>query len=495
MAAAPAEAAYRGAARRYVALAAGIAAAGVVLALPLAAVMPLPAQRTAAVAALMAVWWMTEALPLAATALLPIVLFPLLGVMTPATATAPYANPVIFLFIGGFLIAAAMQRWGLHRRVALAIVALAGGGPRQLVLGFMVATALLSMWISNTATAAMMIPIAIAVAAFVRPPDTPERTVTPFGTALMLGVAYAATIGGMATIIGTPPNAVFAATAAAQLGEPVAFADWMLIGLPFVIVMLPITWALLVYVLFRVGTLPGTARALLADERHRLGPASAGERATGIVFLLVALAWLMREPKAFGAFTLPGIASFAPGIDDAVIAIVGAVLLFIIPVDREGTRVLDAGAFQQVPWGVLLLFGGGLSLARGFEEGGLTTAIGDGVAALGGLPEWLLVGIVAAAFNLLSELASNTAIAAMGMPLLAAVGVGAGHDPLVLMAAGALAASAAFMLPVGTPPNAIAFGTGQIRIAQMIRAGIMLNLISIVLITLFVELLARRIWS
>jgi solute carrier family 13 (sodium-dependent dicarboxylate transporter), member 2/3/5 len=493
MATQPAEPATPGFVRRYAAVAIGLVAFGAVLAAPLGGIMPSAAQRTAAVALLMAIWWMTEALPLPATALVPVIFFPALGVLAPAAATAPYANPVIFLFIGGFLLAAAMQRWGLHRRVALGIVAVAGGGPRQLVLGFMLATAFLSMWISNTATAALMIPIAIAVAAFVRPPGLDADVVTPFGTALMLGVAYAATIGGMATIIGTPPNAVFAATVNAQLGVSIGFAQWMAIGVPFAIVLLPATWALLVYVLFRVEALPSGARALLAAERDRLGAASQGERVTAIVFICVALGWLLREPKVFDAFTVPGIATFAPAVDDAVIAITGAVLLFMLPADRRGTRVLDAGAFQQVPWGVLLLFGGGLSLARAFEESGLTATIGEGVAALAALPEWLLVAIIATSFNLLSELASNTAIAAMGMPLLAAVGVGSGHDPLVLMAAGALAASAAFMLPVGTPPNAIAFGTGQIRIGQMLRAGFLLNLLAIVLITLFVELLAGRV--
>jgi solute carrier family 13 (sodium-dependent dicarboxylate transporter), member 2/3/5 len=486
----PKQDAPRGARRRSAALAAGAAAFVVAFVAPWPDVMPADARATAAVAMLMAIWWMTEALPLYATALVPVVLFPLLGVLTPTAATAPYANPIIFLFIGGFLIAAAMERWGLHRRVALGIVAVAGGGPRRLVLGFMVATAFLSMWISNTATAAMMIPIAIAVAAFVRGEhaDSAEHT-GAFGTALMLGVAYAATIGGMATLIGTPPNAVFAATARQQLGEAVSFFEWMRFGVPFVLVMLPLTWALLVFVLFRVGSLPPGAADVLGAERARLGRASSGERATAIIFLLVALGWLFREPKDFGAFTIPGINTFAPGIDDTVIAMAGALLLFLVPVNREGERVLDAGAVQRLPWGVILLFGGGLSLARAFDESGLTATVGQGVSQLATLPDWMLIGIVATTFNLLSELASNTAIAAMAMPLLAAVGEGAGHDPLVLMAAGALACSAAFMLPVGTPPNAIAFGTGRIRIGEMIRAGVLLNITAIVLVTLFAELL------
>ncbi|HEY8468790.1 MAG TPA: SLC13 family permease [Longimicrobiales bacterium] len=470
----------RPARRRRMGLFAGLALFALVLAAPTG--MPAPAQRTAAVAVLMATWWMTEALPLAATSLLPIVLFPLLGVLRPEPAAAPYANPVIFLFMGGFLLALAMERWGLHRRLALAVVASVGVQPRRLVLGFMLATAFISLWISNTATAAMMLPIGLALAELLRPRE-PDAAF-PFGTALMLGIAYGATIGGVGTLIGTPPNAVFAAAARELAGREIGFAEWMKVGLPVVALLLPITWALLVYVLFPPGQLPAGAAALLAAERERLGPATRGERLTAAVFALTALGWLVREPKQIGGLRIPGLADLAPGLDDSTIAMGGALLLFLLPVDwRKGEFVLDWGAARRLPWGVLLLFGGGLSLARAFEESGLTALVAQAVAGLAGLPAWLLLAIVVATLIFVSELTSNTALAAMAMPLLAAAAVGVGQDPLVLMAAGALAASTAFMLPVGTPPNALVFGTGYVRMGEMVKAGFGLNLISIVLVT------------
>jgi sodium-dependent dicarboxylate transporter 2/3/5 len=461
-----------------------------VVAFLLVLLLPLPldpgAQRTAAVAALMSTWWLTEALPLAATALVPLALFPLLGVLTAANAAAPYANPVVFLFLGGFIVAIAMQRWGLHRRIALAIVARAGTQPHMLVLGFMLATAFLSMWISNTATAAMMVPIGIALAELLRPED--RSAPFPFGTALLLGIAYAATIGGIATLIGTPPNAVFAAAARELLGRSISFTEWLTVGLPVALVMLPAAWAVLVFGIFPSAPLPPGAHELLAVERRRLGPRSRAETAVAIVFALMALAWLAREPKQLGAVTLPGITSFAPGVDDATIAIAGALVLFLLP-SGEGTAILEWDDLRELPWGVLLLFGGGLSLARAFDASGLTGAFGDAVGALQNLPLWLLLATAVTLFVLLSELASNTAIAAMGMPVLAAAAAGLGRDPVVFMAAGALAASAAFMLPVGTPPNAIAFGSGYITMRDMMRAGLWLNLLAILVITLVAMLL------
>jgi solute carrier family 13 (sodium-dependent dicarboxylate transporter), member 2/3/5 len=466
--------------------------AGVVIAL-LIAVAPIGgpedigARRTAAVAALMAAWWLTEAVPLAATALLPLVLFPALGILRPTDAAAPYANPVVFLFMGGFMLALAMQRWGLHRRIALAIVAAAGTRGDRLVLGFMLATAFLSMWISNTATAAMMVPIGIAICELLRPPgDQPF----PFATALMLGIAYAATIGGVGTLIGTPPNAVFAAAAAQQLGRPVGFTEWLMVGMPVVIVLLPLTWLLLVRVLFPVRAAIAGADIMLHAERQRLGPMARAERITAAVFILMAAGWIMREPKSFGAVTIPGIATFAPGIDDAAIAIAGALLLFLAPAGPASTRVLEWEDTRNLPWGVLLLFGGGLSLARAFEASGLAGSIAQVVGALGAAPTWLLLLGAGALILALSELASNTAVAAMAMPILAATAVGIGVAPLPLMAAGALASSCAFMLPVGTPPNAVVFATGYIGIRQMAATGVWLNLLALGVVTLAALLLA-----
>ena len=477
--------------RRRIGLAAGAFLFLLVLLLPWGA--PPAARRTAAVALLMAVWWMTEAVPLAATALLPLVLFPALGVLRPEPAAAPYANPVIFLFLGGFLLAAAMERSGLHRRVALAVVARAGASPRRLVLGFMAATAFVSLWISNTATAAMMLPIGLALAGLLRPPEPGARF--PFGAALMLGIAYAATIGGIGTLSGTPPNAVFAAAVRETLGREIGFLPWMAVGLPVVALLLPAAWALLVHVFFRPGPLPAGAAELVAAERARLGPATPAERRTGLVFLATALGWLFREPKEIGAVHVPGLAELVPGIDDSTIAVAGALALFLLPAGR-GARgaLLDWAAARRIPWGVLLLFGGGLSLARAFDESGLTALVAHAVAGLGGLPGPLLVALVAASLIFLSELASNTAVAAMAMPLLAAAAAGVGLDPVVLMAAGALAASTAFMLPVGTPPNALAFGTGYVRMGEMIRAGFWLNLLSVAVVTAAAWVLAPRVF-
>ncbi len=467
--------------------------AGIVLFL-LVLLLPLPippaARQTAAVAALMSVWWLSEAIPLAATALLPLVLFPTLGVLSAADSAAPYANPVVFLFLGGFIVATAMQRWGLHRRIALAIVARAGTKPHTLVLGFMLATAFISMWVSNTATAAMMVPIGIALAELLRPED--RDAPFPFGTALMLGIAYAATIGGIATLIGTPPNAVFAASARELAGRSIGFAEWLVVGLPATLVLLPAAWALLVFGLYRSRALPPGAEEMLASERRRLGARTRPETVVAIVFACMAAAWLLRDPKQIGAFTLPGIASVAPWVDDATIAIAGAVALFLLP-SGERRPVLVWEDTRELPWGVLILFGGGLSLARAFDASGLTAAVGDAVAALDALPLWLLIGATVTLFILLSELASNTAVAAMGMPVLAAAATGLGQDPIVFMAAGALAASSAFMLPVGTPPNAIVFGTGYVSMRQMVRAGLWLNLLSVFVVTLVALLLGTRL--
>jgi sodium-dependent dicarboxylate transporter 2/3/5 len=480
---------HRGAVSRRTGVWAGVAVALLLLLLPLGGPEDVAARRTAAVAALMAVWWLTEAIPLAATALLPLVLFPALGILRPTDAAAPYANPVIFLFVGGFMLALALQRWGLHRRIAIAIVAAVGTRPERLVLGFMLATGFLSMWISNTATAAMMVPIGMAVCEVLRPTGSDAHFA--FGTALMLGIAYGATIGGVATLIGTPPNAVFAAAAAQQLGRSVGFLEWMAVGVPFSVVMMPIVWFLLVRVLFPPGELPEGADALLREERTMLGPVTRPERITAGVFLLMAAGWVLREPKNFGAFTLPGIGTFAPGIDDATIAVAGALLLFLIPATRGAAAgVLEWNDTRDLPWGVLLLFGGGLSLARAFETSGLAERVAQLVGALGDAPTWLMLAAAGGLFLALSELASNTAIAAIAMPILAATAAGTGVPALPLMAVGALASSCAFMLPVGTPPNAIVFGSGYITIRQMATTGIWINLLALAAVTVVGLLLA-----
>jgi sodium-dependent dicarboxylate transporter 2/3/5 len=439
--------------------------------------------RTAAVAALMAAWWMTEAIPIPATALLPLGLFPMLGVLTPSEASEPYANEQIFLFMGGFLMAVTMEKWGLHKRIALRIMAFVGTSPSRLVLGFMLATAFLSMWISNTATAAMMLPIAIAVGAMFRPLD--QEGPYEFGTALMLGMAYAASIGGVATLIGTPPNAVLAAAASEILDVEIGFFQWMGVGLPIVIVMLPLTWILLTRVLYPPGPIAGDASAIIEEETAALGAPGRGEMITGAVFVLTALAWVLRSEKSIEGITIPGIQTWAPNVGDSTIAMAAALLLFIIPVNwRKGEFTLDWPTARRIPWGVLVLFGGGLSLARAMEVSGLAAWIGSAVSALEAVPVVLILAFVAALVVFLTEVTSNTATATMAMPIMAGAAIGLGMDPLVTMSAAALAASMAFMLPVATPPNAIVFGSGYITIPQMSRAGLVLNLCAIVVITI-----------
>jgi sodium-dependent dicarboxylate transporter 2/3/5 len=443
-----------------------------------------PGWRTATVAVLMSVWWMTEAIPIPATALLPLGLFPILGVLSPANASAPYANDQIFLFMGGFLMAVTMERWGLHKRIALRIMALVGTSPNRLVLGFMLATAFLSMWISNTATAAMMLPIAIAVGEMFRPQDHEGRY--EFGIALMLGMAYAASIGGVATLIGTPPNAILAAASSEILGREIGFFQWMGVGVPLVALMLPLTWLLLVRFLYPPGPISGDAAGIISAETAALGPASRGEKITATVFVLTALAWVFRSEKAIEGITIPGLQTWVPGLGDATIAMTAAVLLFIIPVDwRKGEFTLDWPTARKIPWGVLVLFGGGLSLARAMDESGLAAWIGGVVATLGAVPIMVVVAFVATLVVFLTEVTSNTATATMAMPIMAGAAAGLGLDPIVVMSAAALSASMAFMLPVATPPNAIVFGSGYLTIPEMSRAGFVLNLLAIILVTLF----------
>lgn len=432
---------------------------------------------TAAIAILMGVWWMTEAIPLAATALVPVTLFPLLGIMGYSDVGSSYASSTIFLFMGGFFLALAMQRWNFHRRLALTIVLAVGTKPKRLVLGFMVATGFLSMWVSNTATAVMMLPIGISVLATIGhvEDESGEKKLSNFGTALMLGIAYAASVGSLATIIGTPPNTLLAGYLSTEHDVQLGFGQWMLVGLPLSLVMLVITWFLLTKVLFKpeIERLPG-GRELFDDELAKLGPTSSGEKRVLAVFVAAAVAWVS-VPLLFED----------PPISDAGIALAAGLLLFLLPAGtRRGVRLLTWDAALDLPWGVLLLFGGGLALSSQFSGSGLTDWIGDQAGALGGLPIVLLVVIAAAGIIFLTELTSNTATAATFLPVAGGVALGLGVDPMLLAVPVALAATCAFMLPVATPPNAIAYGSGYVTIGQMIRGGLWLNLIGIVLITL-----------
>jgi sodium-dependent dicarboxylate transporter 2/3/5 len=454
----------------------------VMLALPPPSGLSIEGWRTAAVALLMATWWMTEALPIQATALLPLGLFPALGVLDAGDASSPYANDTIFLFMGGFLLAVTMQKWGLHKRIALEIMAFVGTSANRLILGFMIATAFLSMWISNTATVAMMLPIGLAVGEMFKPLDDDGRY--EFGIALMLGLAYAASIGGVSTLIGTPPNAVLAAQANELLGIRIGFVEWMGVGLPFTIVMLPLTWLLLTRVLYPPGKLSGDAGSLIDQERSSLGSMSRGEKLTALVFGLTALAWVLRQEKDFGSITIPGIQTWMPFVVDSTIAMTAAVVLFLLPVDwRKGEFVLDWKTASRIPWGILVLFGGGLSLARAMTDSGLSEWIGTAVGALEAVPTIVVILSIVTVVVFLTELTSNIATTNMAMPIMAGAAVGLDIAPLMLMATAALAASMAFMLPVATPPNAIVFGSGYLTVPQMSRAGLVLNLCAIVAIT------------
>jgi sodium-dependent dicarboxylate transporter 2/3/5 len=441
---------------------------------------PDSAWRVAAVALLMATWWVTEAIPLAATALLPLVLFPLLGIVSIDAAAAPYANSVIFLFMGGFLLAAAFERCGLHRRMALTMVRLGGTGPRQLVGSFMAATAFISLWVSNTATVAMLLPMALSLVELVEEradfsPATAERSHHNFAVALLLGLAYAANIGGLGTPIGTPPNALLVGYMAESFNRRIGFLEWMLFGVPLVIVGLPLAWLLLTRVFFPVGAerIAGGRDAIAAQARA-LGRMSRPEWTVGVVAAFTAAAWL----------TQPLLARVIPGVSDAGIAVTASLLLFLIPVGRRGERALGWDATRRVPWDVLVLFGGGLSLANAIQQTGLAVAVGKSAAAVGTMPIALVILAVTALVVFLTELTSNTAVAAALLPVVTSLGLAIGGDPMLLAVPTVLAASCGFMMPVGTPPNAMVYGTGRISMPEMLRAGLAANLLFIALITI-----------
>ena len=470
---------------RGVGLAGGVLVFLLMLAVPAPDALTPEAWRTAAMGVLMGAWWLTEAVPIPVTALVPLVLLPFLGVTTMQEAASPYANELIFLFMGGFFLAMAMEKWEVHRRIALAILRRIGVAPQRLILGFMVATAFISMWINNTSTTTMMLPIALAVGAMFRPdPREGEGGPYHFGIALMLGIAYASSIGGVATLIGTAPNALFAAAASELIGVEVGFLQWMIVGVPVTVVMIPLTWLILLR-LHPPGELRGDAEALLHGELGRMGPPSREQRFVSWVFGLTALAWVLRAPKEFGEVTIPGIATWLPGVTDGTIAMLSALVLFVIPLGGRGGRVaLDWPTAVRIPWGVLLLFGGGLSLAAAMSSTGLAEWIGGSVASLRGLPVIVMVGAAATLFIFLTEVTSNTAVTAMAMPVMAGVAVTLGISPPVLMATAALSCSMAFMMPAGTPPNAIVFSSGYLSIGQMARVGFWVNLVAILAVTL-----------
>jgi solute carrier family 13 (sodium-dependent dicarboxylate transporter), member 2/3/5 len=454
----------------------GLAVFIALLLLPAPAGMPDAAWRVVAVAALMAIWWLTEALPLAATALLPVALFPLLGILKIEAAAAPYADPVIFLFLGGLALGLATEKWGLHRRIALRLVGALGTRPGALILGFMTATAAISMWVSNTATAAMMLPVTLSIVGLLAGAPATRATLpreqADFPAALLIGVAYAASIGGIATLIGTPPNALFAGFMHRTYGITIGFAQWMLVGVPVAAVLLVLTWLAITRVAFRIPrAAPEGLAERLAAEIAALPRMGYPEAAVSAVFLLTAAAWLFR----------PALAVWMPGLNDTVIAVAAALALFILP-SRRGGALLDWAAAERLPWGILLLFGGGLSLAAGIGESGLAAWVGAQLRGIAHLPSIAVVLVLVAVTIAMSELASNTATAAAFLPLAASLAQGIGAAPAALTLPVVLAASCGFMLPVATPPNAIFFGSGYITVRQMARAGILADLIGAALI-------------
>jgi len=437
------------------------------------------AWRVAAVGVLMAIWWMTEALPFAATALLPLALFPVLTDRAIDTIASAYAHPLVFLFLGGFVVAKAIERWGLHIRLADAVLRCAPRHPSGIVAALMVATACLSMWISNTATAMVMVPIAQSLVRRVRHrgQSIADRAGKDhaFAAALLLGVAFSATIGGMATLVGTPPNALLAAYLESAYGISVGFAQWMAIGLPVVLVLLPVTWFVLTRISFDLrGLHVGMPTESASGPANQRGRMSAGARLTAFVAILAALALLLRR---WIADLFPGVS-----ISDAGIAISAAVLMFVLPVPGEpGRRLLAWDDVAGLRWDVLILFGGGLALADAIDGSGLSRAIGESLSALHALPLAAVALIAMAGIVYVGELASNTAMAAVFLPIVGGLATVLGIAPVELVVPVGLAASLGFMLPVATPPNAIAYATGDVKSSDMLRAGALLDVVSILI--------------
>jgi sodium-dependent dicarboxylate transporter 2/3/5 len=435
----------------------------------------------------MALWWVTEAVPIAVTALLPILLFPLTGALDIGSTTAAYGDKYVFLYLGGFLLAIAIEKWNLHKRIALSIINLIGTDVKFIILGFMVATAFLSMWISNTATSVMMLPIGTAIIGQLQDdPATEKNENALFGKALMLAIAYSASIGGIGTLIGTPPNLVLAGVVEKLYGIEITFLQWAKLGIPVSIVLLVICWKYLTRFAYDFSNMKLPAgKAEIATLLARLGKMSFQEKVVLSVFTLTAFAWITRS------FLLQPIIPF---IDDTIIAIAAGSVLFALPAGN-GQRILHWEDTIKVPWGIIILFGGGMALAKSFGETGLAVWLGEQLTALEDLPLYLLVLVVVAVVNFLTEVTSNLATTAMLLPILAPMALAMGVHPYFLLVAATLAASCAFMLPVATPPNAVVFGSGHLTIPDMARAGIWMNTFSILLISLIIYFLLPWLWN
>ena len=441
-----------------------------------------------AVASWVGIWWVTEAVPIAVTAILPVVLFPLSGALDIAATTTAYGHKYVFLYLGGFFLAIAIEKVNLHRRIALTVISLIGTRMRMIVLGFMVATAFLSMWISNTATSVMMLPIGLAIVAQFRDhPDTPENEHEEFGKMLMLAIAYSASLGGIATLIGTPPNLVLAGIVKELYEVEINFLDWMLFAFPLSVLLLFICWVYLTRYAVKLEAAHFTGGVEeIKRQRKLLGIMSSNEKRELIVFVLTAFAWMTRS------FLFSPI---IPAIDDTLIALIAGILLFVIPSSEEKGGVLEWDDAKKIPWGILLLFGGGLAIAQGFKDTGLAKWLAEQLTQLDFLPLLVMTLVLVAVINFLTEVNSNLATTAMILPVLAPLAAAMGVHPYIFMVSATLAASCAFMLPVATPPNAVVFGSGYINMSSMMRAGFGLNLISILLITFWVFYLLPYFWA
>lgn len=431
----------------------------------------------------MASWWISEAVPIPVTSFLPLVVAPLLGLNSLAAVAQPYAHPLIFLFLGGFIISIAMERWSLHKRIALHTMLLVGSKPSQQIGGIMLVTAFLSMWMSNTATAVMMLPIAISIMELLKQ----DKEDSQFSKAMLLSIAYAASIGGLATLIGTPPNALMAAFLADNYDIQIGFAEWMMVGLPLSIVLLALSWLWLTKAAYKVDAFDAVeTKSLFREQLGKLGSMQRGEKAVLAIFSVTAFCWIFR-PWLASITGLP--------LDDTIIAMAAALLLLVLPLDRKNTRILTWDETRKLPWGILMLFGGGLSLAALITKSGLAAFIADQVILLGDVPFWVMILVVTAVIVFLTEVTSNTATAAGFLPLLAPVALAMSGTPLTLVIPAAIAASCAFMMPVATPPNAIVFSSGQLKIADMVKAGFALNIISVAVVSVVTLTLARWVFG
>lgn len=444
---------------------------------------------TLAIAILMAIWWITEIVPLAITALLPVVLFPVFGVMNGKDVSSAYFNHVIFLFIGGFLVALAMQKWDLHKRIALKILLFTGTSPARILLGFMLATSFLSMWISNTATAMMMVPILLSISAKLEE-FIDKKEASKYTVGLLLGVAYSASIGGIATLVGTPPNLSFARIFQIMfpLAPEISFSAWFIFALPVSIIFLLITWIYLYFKFRPKQSFTSSANIDFNTEFKKLGKATYEQKVVMIVFVILALLWLTRAGISIGSFRIPGWSSLLRQplyINDGTVAIFMSIILFLIPSkSKNGTRIMTWKTAKGIPWNIVLLFGGGFALAGAFKESGLSLWVGEQLSIVGTLHPIIIIAVIAFTMTFLTELTSNTATTEMLLPVLAGISVSVDINPLLFMLPATISASMAFMLPVATPPNAIVFGSNKISVMQMAKTGFFLNLLGVIIITL-----------